>query len=121
MSEHITIDFDGEQIELVPTLKVAKAISRAAKATGSNSGLFGLAQSAAGGDIEAIAVAIAACTGRPINAVETTVYAIGALNFSGAVSEFYVRLANGGKPIVAQEAEAPAEKNAKAKAETSES
>ena len=98
--DYPVINFQGSEVELKCTLMAAKAVSRLSRmafADGAPQGPNSLAFMAMGGDVQAIA--LAAVTGKRIADVEDAVFSEGVSQYSLPVSEFYLRLGNGGKPL----------------------
>lgn len=96
----LIVSLNGQDVELSPTLGAARAVQRLTNSRpGATKGLYSLAVAAGGGDIEAIAIAIAACSGRNLQAVEELVFENGVAAFAGQAAEFYLLLSNGGKPL----------------------
>lgn len=101
--DYPVIKFQGSEVELKCTLAAAKAVSRLSRqafADGAPQGPNSLAFMAMGGDIQAVALAIAAVTGKRLGEVEEVVFSEGTGQYALPVSEFYLRLGNGGKPLM---------------------
>jgi hypothetical protein len=96
-----TVRLDGEKIELACTLGVARGVSRLANALDVPGGPRKLAQLAIAGDLDAITIAIVAASGGDYEDVANKVWAkgSGSADLTLPVSDFYFRLANGGKPL----------------------
>lgn len=95
---------DGEEIELACTLDAAiKLSSLISQNPAAGSGPRGLGFRAYNGDLEAIAIAVSLFCKRPLADILRAVYEEGSGSFAIPVSEFYLRLANGGKPLTESE------------------
>lgn len=95
------VHLNGEKIELACTLGVARGVSRLANALDVPGGPRKLAQLAIAGDVDAITIAVVAATGRDYESTADAVYAHGSGqgDLTIPVSDFYFRLANGGRPL----------------------
>lgn len=92
---------NGEKIELACTLGAARTVSRLANALDVPGGPRKLAQLAIAGDLDAITIALVAATGADYDETAQAVFSHGSGqgDLTLPVSEFYFRLANGGKPL----------------------
>lgn len=100
-----TVSLNGETIELVCTLGAARAVSALANSLEIGGGPRALARLALGGDIRALAIALSAITGKRYDKLEDAVFEAGSGNAELClpVADFYLRLANGGKPLAGGE------------------
>jgi hypothetical protein len=100
----------GEKIELACTLDAAIRLSALqAQNPVAGSGPRTLGLRASGGDLEAIAVAISLFSKRPLQEIIRDVFEDGVSKHSIPVSEFYLRLSNGGKPLVQDDGDSEVE------------